>query len=563
MAQLNREHGLSLQDINSQSSLMEGVSYSTNDSSSRRETRQRDGDYSRRLRELREREAHRMHRESAEREGQYSRITRQLRELMRRLAANEEAMRDLASQERNYRSRLNASLNRNEWGFRTGSARYSFGDPAPMALARRAMLEQRVRDLDRSSNADSAMQTDSDRPVSRGPTPEGYGRPRRSVLRENSTRNRSNAESNITMKLLEDTIAYLANLRNAATVEECAMFASLAGFTYKDIEDKAFVLNLDNISPPAPTSLLNPGATFSGEQFANNNPPDYTHPSSSTSASSYNLNSLSILGSHDQLASDFSSLAPTRGPPASYRRWTGPWESESSRNLSSSNTDNAAGPFGPCPFANTANSSSANATSSSSGERWPVTVRIFSVDYKNMTLSASMEAYDVPSHPSTQAGCNPASHSLKAITTYLEGEIVDLHTHSLLTENFTATLELDAIYWHKLPPFSSVPAADLPAKLLNRDFLRQCNEKYVLMRWKEKCFVHDSANGHTPLEINGGDFVVESDGCGLTISGFYYVSMRREDGLVEGLYCDPQSSPYQYLRLGRVPTSAFPAWDFR
>ena len=35
----------------------------------------------------------------------------------------------------------------------------------------------------------------------------------------------------------------------------------------------------------------------------------------------------------------------------------------------------------------------------------------------------------------------------------------------------------------------------------------------------------------------------------MTISGFYYVSLRRSDGEVEGLYFDPSSTPYQLLRL--------------
>lgn len=336
------------------------------------------------------------------------------------------------------------------------------------------------------------------------------------------------------------------------------MFAALAGFTMKDIQHKSFVLDLENIPAPPPTSLLAPGATFSGEQFANSIPPDYSHPSTTHS---YNHSS-----SREQHATNYSSLAPTRGAPENYRRWP-PWANDVSGAAPTANTSgDFSGSFAPCPFATEANSAATNAPSQF-GEKWPVTVKIFSIDYDNMTLSASMEAYDVPSHPSTQAACNPAAHSLKAITTYLEGEIVDLHTHSLLTENFTATLERDAIYWRKLPPFSSVAASDLPAKLLNRDFLKMCNEKYVLMRWKEKCFVHNTnainASGPSTIEIHGNDYVVESDGCGLTISGFYYVSMRREDGCIEGLYCDPHSSPYQYLKLSRAQESAFPAWDFR
>lgn len=36
---------------------------------------------------------------------------------------------------------------------------------------------------------------------------------------------------------------------------------------------------------------------------------------------------------------------------------------------------------------------------------------------------------------------------------------------------------------------------------------------------------------------------------GLTIAGFYYISMRRSDGYVEGYYYDKQSSPFQRLSL--------------
>ena len=51
---------------------------------------------------------------------------------------------------------------------------------------------------------------------------------------------------------------------------------------------------------------------------------------------------------------------------------------------------------------------------------------------------------------------------------------------------------------------------------------------------------------------------------GLTISGFYYISLNRETGLIEGLYYDPGSSPYQYLTLtpeGKMRT--FPAYELR
>lgn len=40
---------------------------------------------------------------------------------------------------------------------------------------------------------------------------------------------------------------------------------------------------------------------------------------------------------------------------------------------------------------------------------------------------------------------------------------------------------------------------------------------------------------------------------GLTISGFYFIALRREDGQIEGLYYDPGSSPYQQLNLSPKP----------
>ena len=55
-----------------------------------------------------------------------------------------------------------------------------------------------------------------------------------------------------------------------------------------------------------------------------------------------------------------------------------------------------------------------------------------------------------------------------------------------------------------------------------------------------------------------------AEGCGLTISGFYYVCLRRSDGRIEGLYCDPQSSPYQHLMLERSKNESWWwGWEFK
>jgi hypothetical protein len=230
-----------------------------------------------------------------------------------------------------------------------------------------------------------------------------------------------------------------------------------------------------------------------------------------------------------------------------------------------------------------------------------------------MSLTATMEAYNVPSQssngthilnaasatsnstssntnsnsntsnngPSTSSsGSSSSSSRTSSITTYLEGEILDFRTHTFLTESFKSDALNDASYWRMLPPFSAYSDDELVRSLVSRRWLTQrlCNE-YVLMRWKERCFVRSGRNGAAGREFGAGgrrpwdvDAVgragedeeeIAEDGCGLTISGFYYVCLRRSDGRVEGLYCDPQSSPYQHLKLNSVGGGVFPVWEFR
>jgi hypothetical protein len=226
-------------------------------------------------------------------------------------------------------------------------------------------------------------------------------------------------------------------------------------------------------------------------------------------------------------------------------------------------------------------------------DRWPVKVTIHAVDYSTMTLSATMEAYNVPSHPQSFIGMlssanNSTSPNLpgpvrtSSITTYLEGEILDFRTHTFLTESFKSTPLIDATYWRKLPPFSNLTDDELVHKLVSRRWMTQLSQEWILMRWKERCFVKNtrafnsanssfrsSSTSAAADDMTYGEFIAETeedvteDGCGLTISGFYYVCLRRSDGTVEGLYYDPQSSPYQHLKLVPVSGGVFPKWDFR
>lgn len=68
-------------------------------------------------------------------------------------------------------------------------------------------------------------------------------------------------------------------------------------------------------------------------------------------------------------------------------------------------------------------------------------------------------------------------------------------------------------------------------------------------------------------------FISESDaGWGLTISGYYYIAMKRSTGQIDGLYYDPGSQPYQQLSMMPEGTRQgssvavkrrWPAFEFR
>ncbi|KAJ4993819.1 hypothetical protein SVAN01_00873 [Stagonosporopsis vannaccii] len=379
--------------------------------------------------------------------------------------------------------------------------------------------------------------------------------------------------------MLEHTVKYLSRIRHASTVDESLNCALEAGFLSKDyfcIQYADFLTNPSSISPPQETSWLAPGAVLSGCQ----------HATTSTS---------------------MPSLATIHLPPPSR-----PWLSTSystPRSLTSYLSPNAPGrtdPPQPPPHQ----------------DRWPVKVTIHAVDWSEMSLSATMEAYNVPSHPHQHSLSNPDPSAAQytrtsSITTYLEGEILDFNTHTLLTESFKSNAANDALYWRKLPPFRDMEDEDVVQALTSRRWWESLNQEWVLMRWKERCFVKslrsssklssqspapgppvdgfvsaESApdamtqdgdreyyvyDSHTfarhavpsneihelgPQFVDAEHAAFDDSGCGLTISGFYYVCLRRSDGRIEGLYYDPMSSPYQCLMLESQARGRFGSWGF-
>ncbi|ORY14896.1 vacuolar import and degradation protein-domain-containing protein, partial [Clohesyomyces aquaticus] len=435
--------------------------------------------------------------------------------------------------------------------------------------------------------------------------------------------------------LLEQTIKYLSRIRSSTSVDDSLNCALDAGFLNKDYfceENPDFVLGTYTLPRPAETSWLAPGAVLNGCQHAT------TVTSTVTSAGGGTTTTLYRFRNNDTLTSTlFDSSRPWLS-----QNYTSPHRQATS----------SAGP-------------DIVTSHSPSQDRWPVKVTIHAVDYANMSLSATMEAYNVPSHPHSHQSLGNAHTPFtrtSSITTYLEGEILDFNTHTLLTESFKSTPSNDATYWRKLPPFQKFSDEELCRNLVSKRWFEEClSTEWVLMRWKERCFVKSlnrstsdpvilpnvnmntgfgerdrsvysfdgsemrddvarestrrametlegerterererggqrshwqpwtGVNNSNPISnsnnTNSSPAVqsqsqrqsqtqanqeperegelFDDSGCGLTISGFYYVCLRRSDGRLEGLYYDPQSSPYQHLKLESVNGGAFAAWGF-
>lgn len=357
---------------------------------------------------------------------------------------------------------------------------------------------------------------------------------------------------------LESALKYLSDLRSCSRYEESLSTAIDHGLATKEFfADKHddFIMDLEAMDPLQHSSWLQPGTVFDGHQHA-----------TSGCASSRGLSHHSGTIAHvvEQINPNYGSRATTTGfdhPPGSTRvapfDATRPW-------LSQQFTPPTLHPM---------------ATSKHPPEpqhdHWPVRVIVHTVNAEDMTLQGTMEAYDVPQHPASLSILNSdrpkAGRKGSPITTYLEGHIIDLTTHSFLTPNASnsktthtvsfpsACPHADAANWRKLPPFNHLPSDDEAARLLlSQARMREVNEQYIFMRWKERCFVHGKDDKCDAADRNGD----QDRGHGLTISGFYYISLRRSDGVVEGLYFDPTSTPYQHLRLIGQQTG-WPAFEFR
>ena len=378
--------------------------------------------------------------------------------------------------------------------------------------------------------------------------------------------------------MLEHALVYLHVLRSCTGYEDALSAAMDHGLATKEFfADKHddFIMDLDELPPMQYSSWLQPGTVLEGHQFAAN----------------FSASNIAHQGPTSNV-SRVEQINPNFRPP---------------NNSQISGYDHPPGSTRVVSFDNNRNTTSnlpMQMSPKGSDDYWPVRVILHTIDAEKMTLQGTMEAYDVPQHPSSLSNLNSnerprAGKKHAPITTYLEGQIIDIRTHSFLTPGTEAdqvassnrpptpptrrssisfpstTTATDAQNWLKLSPFpalatshgassnkphSALPEDTLARILLSKAALQQLQEEYIFMRWKEKCFVHGK---NDTCSASAADRSGDQDrGHGLTISGFYYVSLRRADGEVEGLYFDPLSTPHQCLKL-RGRSEGWASWGFR
>ena len=255
-------------------------------------------------------------------------------------------------------------------------------------------------------------------------------------------------------------------------------------------------------------------------------------------------------------------------------------------------------------------------------------VSISHVDYNKGRVRGTMKALNVPRSSSHANGrhdshiddfsANEPRIARSDVTTSFEGEIIDLHNHSLWTAaspprrtkpTFDAVdmkeeideeeqdtsdqrpawltssapdKSVDLEYWARLDAFSCygqnaskeicriarqgkwtfendgyVPLSPSTAQWQqSHPTLRQSSpQDYILMRWKERDFIDCDAKS-SGLTISGRFSLYLCLHSLTAVPGFYYLCLHRLTGAVSGFYYDPTSTPHQRLSMNVATTES-------
>ncbi|KAL3319637.1 GID complex subunit 4, VID24 [Cichlidogyrus casuarinus] len=165
---------------------------------------------------------------------------------------------------------------------------------------------------------------------------------------------------------------------------------------------------------------------------------------------------------------------------------------------------------------------------SSSDKKHDVEVTIQSVDLSNKELYGYLMIENL-------------TNEYPTLTTYFGGEIIS-EKYPFVTGKWGANIETDFCHWQKIPAINNFPNFFKN----NFDYNTIDSAGYILMRWKELFVIPNT----DVKEIQGA-----------SIAGFYYVSLCKASGEINGYYYHADSERFQSLTLKYRPTKAQPSYQ--
>jgi hypothetical protein len=327
-----------------------------------------------------------------------------------------------------------------------------------------------------------------------------------------------------TPTFLEEAIKYLEALRQCDNDSDRMSLAKEGSFLVIDDDmpvpdPNDFIIDATHITAPQPTSWLRAGAVFSGSQRSE----------SSTMFPSIQLSHHQTRRSHNrpQTAATINTQARTLPP----------LQRSSNAQVSHGSGNRAWLRTAPQP---------------AQDDTWPVKVTITSIDHNKMTLTGTMEAFNVP-HKN-------APHAESTIATYLEGEIIDFNRFTLKTTSFEVEYDgIDSAYWKELEPFKGLGDATLAKSVVSRRWLaEELGEKYVLMRWKGKQASRIPAQRSRRSRVATTWTRARSRSCGLRSGGHLVLTASIRE-MLHHAQRRPGASDHLWLLLHLAAARGWPA----
>ena len=248
---------------------------------------------------------------------------------------------------------------------------------------------------------------------------------------------------------MRNMLEYLSRLRDCdpAKPAEAVALAKSLEVELDDPQCLDVITDLNSIPPPVYSSLLTPGATFTGSQHA---PHD-----SCVHLLSRDRDYLRRMVANRNLSSAHLPLPGSMATLADAERLL------LDRPYASSQAQSQSQQQQPRLHSSTSTSTSTSSTSSTTRtirppDHWPVSVTLHSVDLTNLTVTGTMSANHIPDKiPPGSADHKPEGSSMMS---FFEGEIIDFRKFTLETETYKregveVDLQTDARYWGQLGPW--------------------------------------------------------------------------------------------------------------